>query len=60
MQPCKFCAYGKCFESSLYLAQFYESQGDIKKAIEMMEETLRRNPDNLEAKLNLENLRRKL
>lgn len=60
MQPCKFCAYGKCFESSLYLGQYYESLGDFERAIAMMEETLRRNPDNVEAKLNLEAMRRKL
>lgn len=60
MQPCKFCAYKKCFESSLYLGQFYESQGDYERAAELMEETLRRDPINVEAKQNLENLRRKL
>lgn len=60
MQPCKFCAYPKCFESSLYLGQYYESQGDNRRAAELMEETLCRNPVNLEAKQNLENLRRKL
>lgn len=59
MQPCKFCAYKKCFESTLYRAQLYESQGDYKRAIEFLEETLQRDPICIEAKLNLENIRKK-
>lgn len=59
IQPCKFCAYEKCFESSLYLGQFYESEGDYDRAAQLLEETLRRKPDCIEAKQNLKNVRGK-
>lgn len=57
---CRYCTHEKCFESSLWLGRFYESQGDDEKAIEHLEEALRRNPDLVQAKKALENLRRKL
>ena len=60
MKPCRYCEYEKCFESTLWLGLFYESQGDYKQAIELMEETLRRNPNLIQAQKVLEKLRRKV
>ncbi|MDE7250614.1 MAG: tetratricopeptide repeat protein, partial [Lachnospiraceae bacterium] len=57
---CRYCTRDKCFESSLWLGRFYETQGDYKRAIEHLEEALRRNPELVQAKKALENLRRKL
>lgn len=57
---CRYCTREKCFESSLWLGRFYEAQGDYKRAIEHLEEALRRNPELVQAKKALENLRRKL
>lgn len=60
LQPCRYCEYEKCFESTLWLGLFYESQGDYRRAIELMEETLRRNPNLIQAQKVLEKLRRKV
>lgn len=60
MKPCRYCEYEKCFESTLWLGLFYESQGDHRQAIELMEETLRRNPNLIQAQKVLEKLRRKV
>ena len=60
IQPCRFCEYKKCFESSLWLGRMYESMGNYEKAIELMEETLRRKSDLVQAKNVLKKLRRKL
>lgn len=57
---CRYCTHGKCFESSLWLGRLYESLGDYERAVECLEETLRRDPERVQAKKALENLRRKL
>ncbi|MCM1127624.1 MAG: tetratricopeptide repeat protein [Lachnospiraceae bacterium] len=57
---CRYCTHEKCFESSLWLGRFYESLGDYERAVEYLEETLRRDPERVQAKKALENLRRKL
>lgn len=60
LQPCRFCDYKKCHESTLWMALLYESVGDYEKAIQLYEETLQRKPDDNHAKNALKNLRRKL
>ena len=57
---CRFCEYKKCYESAVNLGRYYESIGEYEKAIEMLEEALRRKPDEVETLYALENLRRKL
>ncbi|MBQ8597989.1 MAG: tetratricopeptide repeat protein [Lachnospiraceae bacterium] len=57
---CRFCEYKKCYESAVGLGRYYETIGEYEKAIEMLEEALRRKPDEVEALCALENLRRKL
>lgn len=44
MTRCRQCRYQKCFESSLYMGDFYASEGELEKALAEYEEALRRNP----------------
>lgn len=60
VMTCRFCEYKKCYESAVNLGRYYESIGDYEKAVEMLEEALRRKPDEVETSYALENLRRKL
>lgn len=60
VSTCRFCEYQKCYESAVDLGRYYESIGEYEKAIEMLEEALRRKPDEIETLYALENLRRKL
>ena len=60
VKPCRFCEYEKCYESAVNLGRYYESIGEYEKAVEMLEEALRRKPDEVETNYALENLRRKL
>ncbi|MCM1467227.1 MAG: tetratricopeptide repeat protein [Alistipes sp.] len=50
MQRCRDCKYGKCYESSLHLAQYYLAKGDKAKAVSYFKEALARNQNNLEAR----------
>lgn len=58
--PCRFCEYKKCYEGVVNLGRYYASIGEYEKALEMLEEALRRKPDEVEAQYALEDLRRKL
>lgn len=60
IQPCRYCEFEKCYESTLWLGRFYESQGDYESAARLIEETVRRHPHSVEAQQALKNIRRKL
>lgn len=60
MPLCRYCQHKQCWESSLWMGRFYESQGDYERAAQLMEETLQRYPDCVQAKEVLMRLRRKL
>lgn len=45
IRPCAGCSHQKCFESSLWLAFYYYSEGDYGKAAALLAETLKRNPE---------------
>ncbi len=60
MPLCRYCQHKKCYESTLWMGRFYESQGDYERAAQLMEETLQRYPDCVQAKEVLMRLRRKL
>lgn len=57
IRPCAACRYPKCFESSLWLGYYYYCEKEYEKAAELMEEALRRNPDELEADCLLKKIR---
>ena len=59
MPRCTFCTSPKCFESVLYLADYYISEGEIEKAIELYEEAHRRFPEGTEIKQKLNYYRKK-
>lgn len=48
-KPCKDCAFKGCFESFLYLGRYYESLGEMEKALEYLEKTQEINPFCMEA-----------
>ncbi len=58
IRPCSGCRYAKCFESSLWLGYYYYTEKAYEKAAALLEETLRRNADALEAKFLLEKIRK--
>lgn len=58
--PCASCGFTKCFEASLWLGYYYYCEKEYEKAAELMEETLQRNSEALEAKFLLEKLRTKM
>ena len=57
MRPCRDCRYHKCFEASLWLGYYYYVEKEYEKAAELLEETLKRNFDALEAEFLLKKLR---
>lgn len=57
IRPCSGCKYSKCFESSLWLGYYYYTEKEYEKAAALMEETLQRNFDGLEAKFLLDKIR---
>lgn len=57
LRPCKSCRYVKCYEASLWLGYYYFCEKEYEKAAELMEETLKRNFDALEAEFLLKKLR---
>lgn len=57
LRPCKSCRYGKCYEASLWLGYYYFCEKEYEKAAELMEETLKRNFDALDAEFLLKKLR---
>lgn len=59
MPRCTYCTSPKCFESVLYLADYYISEGEIEKAIELYEEAHRRFPEGTEIKQKLNYYRKK-
>lgn len=57
IRPCSGCAYEKCHEAALWMGFYYYCEGDMEKAVAMLEETLKRNEDSSEAKYLLEKIR---
>lgn len=57
LRPCRSCSYDKCYEASLWLGCYYLSEKEYGKAEELLEETLRRDPDSLEAEYLLKKIR---
>lgn len=57
LRPCRYCAYRKCFEASLWLGYYYYCEKEYDRAAELMEETLRRFPHSLDAEYLLRKLR---
>lgn len=57
IRPCAGCRYQKCFESSLWLAFYYYSEGDYEKAAALLAETLKRNPEEQSAEYLLQKIR---
>ncbi len=57
LRPCKSCRYKKCYEASLWLGYYYFCEKEYEKAAELMEETLKRNFDALDAEFLLKKLR---
>lgn len=58
IRPCSACRYTKCFESSLWLGYYYYTEKEYEKAAALMEETLKRDFDALEAKFLLEKIKK--
>ena len=58
IRPCAACRYTRCFESSLWLGYYYYTEGEYEKAAALMEETLKRNFDALEAKFLLDKIKK--
>lgn len=58
MQRCKQCRYQKCFESRLYMGDFYASRGEYDKALQEYQNTLERNPHCEEAQAAIENIKK--
>ena len=58
--PCRSCRYKKCYEASLWLGFYYYIEKEYEKAAELLEETLKRNFDALEAEFLLGKLRAKM
>lgn len=46
---CKNCSHKECFESYLYLGRYYESRGELDKALEYLNKTHEINPFCMEA-----------
>lgn len=57
LRPCRNCGYARCFEASLWLGYYYYCEKEYAKAAELMEETLRRFPQSLNAEYLLRKLR---
>ena len=57
IRPCAGCSHQKCFESSLWLAFYYYSEGDYEKAAALLAETLKRNPEEQTAEYLLQKIR---
>lgn len=55
-RPCVGCGYQKCFESSLWLAFYYYTEGDYEKAASLLAETLKRNPEEQTAEYLLQKM----
>ena len=58
IRPCAACRYTRCFESSLWLGYYYYTEKEYEKAAALMEETLKRNFDALEAKFLLDKIKK--
>lgn len=54
---CKQCRHRGCFESSLYMGQYYASQGDLAQAEQQYQIALERNPHCDEARLAMEKIK---
>lgn len=58
-KPCASCGFKKCLEASFWLGCYYYCEGELDKAAEQFEETLKRDVKMTEAKFLLEKINRK-
>lgn len=60
IRPCAGCGYQKCFESSLWQAFYYYTEGDYEKAADLLRETLKRIPEEQTAEYLLQKIQNQM